>query len=146
MEIYPMSILQASTKDNHLLQEAITDYNFQIVPELPRAEIWNIDYVIKNDDGELIGGINAEIVNWGILFISLLFISKKYRNLGYGSKLLKYVEEKARINGCYLSHVDTFDFQGKDFYLDQGYTIFGILDGCPKGHNRYYLKKKLTDD
>ena len=141
-----MNILQASSKDNHLLQEAITNYNFQIVPELPRAEICNIDLVIKNDSGEPIGGINAEIVNWGILFISLLFIHEKYRHLGYGSKLLKHVEEKARIKGCHLSHVDTFDFQGKDYYLDHGYTIFGILDECPKGHKRYYLKKALTND
>ena len=42
-----------------------------------------------------------------------------------------------------LIHLDTCDFQSKDFYLKQGYEIFGVLDNCPKGHKRYYLKKML---
>ncbi|PPE03578.1 hypothetical protein HCUR_00960 [Holospora curviuscula] len=25
----------------------------------------------------------------------------------------------------------TFDFQVKDFYLKQGYEIFGVLEDCP---------------
>jgi hypothetical protein len=42
-----------------------------------------------------------------------------------------------------LAHLDTFDFQAKDFYLKYGYEIFGILDDCLKGLKRYYLKKAL---
>ena len=30
------------------------------------------------------------------------------------------------------------------FYLKHGYEIFGILEDCPKGHKRYYLKKSLV--
>ena len=45
--------------------------------------------------------------------------------------------------GAYLSHLDTFDFQAKDFYLKHGYEIFGTLENCPPNHNRYYLKKAL---
>jgi len=33
----------------------------------------------------------------------------------------------------------------KDFYLKHGYEIFGVLDNCPKGHKRYYLKKTLQE-
>lgn len=138
-----MQLIQATPQDNHALQEAITDYNIQIVPELPRAKTEKIDLVIKDSENRLIGGINCECVNWGILFIPLLYVHEQYRGLGYGSKLLKYAEEQARKKGCYLAHLDTFDFQGKDFYLKQGYEIFGVLDDCPKGHKRYYLKKGL---
>lgn len=44
-----------------------------------------------------------------------------------------------------LSHIilDTFDFQAKNFYIKQGYEIFGILDNCPEGHKRYYMKKNI---
>ena len=45
--------------------------------------------------------------------------------------------------GATLAHLDTFDFQAKDFYLKHGYEVFGILDDCPKGHKRYYMKKVL---
>ncbi len=40
-----------------------------------------------------------------------------------------------------LIHLDTFDFQAKDFYLKHGYDIFGILDECPQKHKRYFMKK-----
>lgn len=133
----------ASDKDNIALQNAITDYNIKIVPTLPRAETHKLDLVLKDKNQTLIGGINAEYVNWGILFIQLLFIEEQFRGLRYGSQLLKRVEQLAKAQGCHLAHLDTFEFQGKDFYLKQGYEIFGILDDCPKGHKRYYFKKKL---
>jgi len=45
--------------------------------------------------------------------------------------------------GCRISHLDTFDFQAKGFYEKLGYTVFGVLEDCPEGHNRYYMSKKL---
>jgi hypothetical protein len=39
--------------------------------------------------------------------------------------------------------LDTFDFQVKAFYEKLGYELFGILDDCPPGHRRYFLKKAL---
>jgi hypothetical protein len=60
-----------------------------------------------------------------------------------GTILLNKVEEKAKQLGATLSHLDTFDFQAKDFYLKHGYEVFGVLDDCPKDHKRYYMKKVL---
>jgi len=39
--------------------------------------------------------------------------------------------------------VDTFDRQVREFYEEIGYSVFGILEGCPKGHCRYYMKKSI---
>ena len=72
-----------------------------------------------------------------------LFVDKNHRRKDLGSKLLQHVENEARDFGATLSHLDTFDFQAKDFYLKHGYEIFGTLEDCPPGHERYYLKKKL---
>jgi hypothetical protein len=66
---------------------------------------------------------------------------KKYKNLS--SFLLNKVETEAKAMGARLAHLDTFDFQAKDFYLKHGYKIFGVLDDCPPGHKRFYLKKVL---
>jgi hypothetical protein len=38
-------------------------------------------------------------------------------------------------------HLDTFDFQAKDFYVKHGYEVFGVLEDCPEGHVRYFMKK-----
>ena len=47
--------------------------------------------------------------------------------------------------GAALAHLDTFDFQARDFYLKNGYDVFGLLDDCPEGHTRYYLSKHLNN-
>ena len=77
------------------------------------------------------------------MFISVLFVEEQYRGKGLGTLLLQHAEQKAKAMGIRIIHLDTFDFQAKDFYVRQGYEIFGVLDDCPKGHKRYYLKKNL---
>lgn len=62
-----------------------------------------------------------------VLYIDILWVNENYRHQGLGSKLLEYVEDTAKAKGCYLIHLDTFDFQAKDFYLKHGYEIFGTL-------------------
>ncbi len=57
------------------------------------------------------------------------------------------MEREAQNKGAILVHLDTFDFQAKDFYLRHGYEVFGVLENPPTGfykqHKRYYLKKNL---
>ena len=101
------------------------------------------NYIIKEND-KIIAGINSLIYHWKILYIDVLFVVEGYRGRNLGSTLLKKVEDEARIAGAELVHLDSFDFQGKDFYLKQGYEVFGVLEDCPKGHKRYYLKKNLV--
>tara|TARA_Y100000815_G_C13311257_1_gene488622 strand:+ start:572 stop:826 length:255 start_codon:yes stop_codon:yes gene_type:complete len=83
------------------------------------------------------------IYHWGILSIEELFVNKFFRHKQLGSYLLSKVENEAKALGATLSHLDTFDFQAKDFYLKHGYIIFGILNDCPPDHERFYLKKVL---
>lgn len=137
------SLVQASPENLKKLDDAITDYNIVSAKELPKAVIQRLDYIVEGPDGTLIGGIQAMMVNWGILQIDLLFVFEKYRKEGIGAQLLYHVEDIARKSGCHVSHLDTFDFQAKDFYLKHGYEIFGVLENAPKGHQRYYLSKKL---
>lgn len=125
-----------------LIDEKLFAFNKKCVPATQKPEVINKNFIIKEND-TLIGGICADIYIWKILYISLLFIDDAHRNKDLGSFLLKKVEDEARTFGVSLVHTDTFDFQAKDFYLKQGYEIFGVLDDCPEGHQRYYLKKIL---
>jgi len=138
-----LTAIPALTQELEVLGHAITDYNTLVVSQLPRAELYRLDFSAKNQERVLLGGIQAKRVNWGILEIELIFVFEKYRHQGIASKLLQYVEGIARDQQYHIAHLDTFDFQAKDFYLKQGYSIFGTLENAPKGHCRYYMKKDL---
>ena len=49
----------------------------------------------------------------------------------------------AKEGNCSLMHLDPFDFQAKEFYEKNGFEVFGILENCPPGHTRYYMKKEI---
>lgn len=117
-------------------------FNKSRIPATQKPEIIDKNFIIK-DGNKVIAGICADIYIWKILYISLLFVEDKYRHQGLGTLLLKKVEEEAKKFGVKLAHLDTFDFQAKDFYCSHGYEVFGTLDNCPEGHKRYYMKKIL---
>lgn len=102
-----------------------------------------INYNLQ-DNGVIIGGIHANLYFLkSIMHVDHLFVDEKYRGQDFGSLLLAKVEEIAKERDASLVHLDTFDFQAKDFYLKHGYEVFGVLEDCPKGHKRYYMKKVL---
>lgn len=124
------------------IDQKLFEFNKLCVPATQKPEVINLNFTIKNDH-EVIAGLCADVYIWQILYLSVFFVEENYRHQGLGTILLNKVEEKAKQLGATLSHLDTFDFQAKDFYLKHGYEVFGILDDCPKGHKRYYMKKVL---
>ncbi len=98
--------------------------------------------IIKNDKGELQGGILCDTY-WDWLHIDTLWLAEEFRNQGYGNKLLVAAEAEAKKRGCQNSHLETHDFQALDFYKKNGYEVCGQLDDLPQGYNRYLLKKHL---
>lgn len=139
---HEFEIIPASPEEADLVDSKLAEYNNQQVPFTQKPIIILQNYVIK-EQGNIIAGIKAEIYGWKILYIAVLYVDERYRGEGLGSALLNKVETEAKAQGVTLIHLDTFDFQGKDFYLKHGYELFGILDDCPKDHKRYYLKKTL---
>ena len=135
-------ITPATDEEALLINDKIVAFNNSKVPFSQEQEPIIQNYVIK-DGSKVIAGINAMIYHWGILYVDMLFVDEEYRGQDLGSQLLNKVELEAKAIGATLVHLDTFDFQAKDFYLKAGYEIFGVLDDCPKGHQRYYLSKKL---
>ena len=136
-------IVKATPEEAVYVDDQLVDFNREQVPftQIPNPVMMN--YVIKKND-LVIAGINAALYHWGMLYISELFVNAKFRGQRLGSQLLEHVEAEALTFGSTLSHCDTFDFQAKDFYLKHGYCIFGVLEDCPPGHQRYYLSKKLS--
>lgn len=137
-------LVPATEEEGDFIDDKLMKFNVSCVPFTQKINPLFIRYVIKNEKGEILGGINAALYHWNILYIDNFWLHESIRNKGYGSQLLKKVEEKAKENNCTLIHLDTFDFQAKDFYLKHAYEVFGVLDNCPKSHQRIYLKKNLN--
>jgi GNAT superfamily N-acetyltransferase len=125
------------------LSERIVEFNSSLVPFTQSEPFLHIAYGFKDERGEMLGGVTATMYCWRVLSIDVLWVSAKDRGKGFGSELLRAVEDEARRLGCRLSQLDTFDFQAKSFYVKHGYEIFGELDDCPPGHKRFYFKKVL---
>ena len=130
-------------EDTQILDDKIVAFNKSHAPFTQDNNFVNLNFHIKNEKSFVIAGINSLMYCWGMLYIDVLFIDENYRGQQLGSLLLSKVESAAKSMGASLSHLDTFDWQAKDFYLKAGYEIFGILDACPPGHKRYYMKKAL---
>ena len=137
-----LEIIKGTPEDRDYLDDKIVEFNFKQVPFTQEEQFINLDYVIKDHD-RVIGGITSVLYCWKCLYINILWLDNNYRNLGHGSRLLTQVENQAKKLGATLLHLDTFDFQAKDFYLKQGYEVFGVLDDCPPNHKRFFLKKIL---
>ena len=138
----PYELFVATDDECEQVSDEIMHFNAKQVPFTTKPTPVFKRYVIK-DNGVIVAGINAFVYHWGMLFIDELFVSEAYRKKRFASYLMKKVENEAKLIGATLAHTDTFDFQAKDFYLKQGYTVFGVLEDCPPGHKRYYLKKIL---
>jgi GNAT superfamily N-acetyltransferase len=129
--------------DARVVHESLIRFNSSVVPFTQSRPFVRMQYGILDDGGTLIAGITAMLYCWGILYTDVLWVHEHYRHRGLGTKLIRKVEEEAKKRGCTLSHLDTFDFQGKAFYEKLGYEPFGILNECPPGHQRIFLKKAL---
>lgn len=58
-----ITIHQATSEKLKILDEAITDFNISVAKELPRAIIQRLDFIAADIAGQMIGGIQAMIVN-----------------------------------------------------------------------------------
>lgn len=115
-------------------------YNFS---NLPTAAYEPFNYIARDEEEAVVGGLLGHRYGDGV-FLDILWIEESRRKQGVGRLLLERLEQEARLSGAKLIHLDTHDFQAPDFYLKQGYEIFGLLEDIPlPGNKRYFLKKVL---
>lgn len=136
-------ILSCERNDAEFICNRLVEYNLSKVAKTQVTNFINIHKKIVDEKGNIIAGCLAKMYCWKVIYIDILWIDEQYRKQGLGTKLLKEIERIAAEENCSLIHLDTFDFQAKDFYIKHGYEIFGVLEDCPENHCRYYLKKKL---
>lgn len=136
-------IKDCESADGDYIVDGLVKYNLSKVPKTQEIEFIDIRKKIVDENNNIIGGCLAKMYCWNVMYIDVLWIDDAYRKQGLGERLLREIEQIARDKKCSLIHLDTFDFQAKDFYVKYGYEVFGVLEDCPENHCRYYLKKKL---
>ncbi|MGH8689171.1 MAG: GNAT family N-acetyltransferase [Burkholderiales bacterium] len=97
---------------------------------------------VRDSKGRLLGGLILESY-WRESYVQLLWMSARTRGAGFGSRLLKQAESRARRRGSRLIHLNTYSFQAPDFYEKLGYRRFGGMSGSPQGHSRHFYVKRL---
>ena len=101
-----------------------------------------VHFFLKSDRGETMGGLLGGI--WGgWLHITYLWIDESARGRRWATKLMDLAEAYGRERGCHSVTLDTHSFQARPFYEKRGYEVFGTLDDYPKGHKKFFLRKKL---
>jgi GNAT superfamily N-acetyltransferase len=98
---------------------------------------------LEDDAGEVVGGIDG-LVFGGWVYVKLLWVAATLRGRGYGTELLRQMEEEAARLGCRSAHLDTYSFEARPFYEKNGYRVFATLDDFPPGHKKHFLRKRLA--
>jgi GNAT superfamily N-acetyltransferase len=138
-----MNLTESTSDERELIDSKLVEFNKANVP-FQQKDAWiGLSFVLKDDAGNVFAGVNATLYCWKVMYVDILYVDDEHRGKGYGRLLMDKAETKAKSLGGYMSHLDTFDWQAKDFYEHQGYVVFGVLENCPPGHNRYYMKKDL---
>ena len=95
------------------------------------------------DDGRLIAGLDACITAFRILYVSTVFVDEAYRRKGIGARMIREMEKRALAMGVNTVRLDTFNWQGKEFYEALGYRCAGHYENAEDGYSEYFFVKRI---
>ncbi|TQS75021.1 GNAT family N-acetyltransferase [Ornithinibacillus gellani] len=95
------------------------------------------------DGDRLIAGADADMTAYKILYVSTVFVDKDYRNNKVGTKLMSEIEKQAKLLGENMIRLDTFNWQGRDFYRSIGYEEVGFYENKDDGFSEHFFLKRI---
>ncbi len=134
-----------SGADREFVDEALGAYN---APFLRNPGYSYFGIFVREDAGAAQGAIRAGLIGncyAGWLFVALLWVHADFRRVGIGHRLMAEAERHGREFGCHSAWVDTFTFQGPNFYPKLGYVEFARID-YPPDHQRIFFRKQLQPE
>ncbi len=123
------------------IERGLHEFNLNVLGEEVIYNYAKIAITARDEQGEVVGGIIGQLI-WGWLHIDTLWVTGQQRGQEIGSHLLAALEQEARQRGVTQAVLETTSFQARDFYRKYGFEVVGQIDGKPKGHTWYYLKKE----
>ncbi len=94
-------------------------------------------------DGELVAGLNAYMTAFKILYVDTVFVAEAYRRQGLGRKLISEMEQRAKALGANMIRLDTFNWQGYEFYKSLGYEEVGHYHNEADDFHEYFFVKRI---
>lgn len=110
---------ETNKTDKQYINEELYKFNLKYFPEDLRGRYEEINLYLKDDSGNVRGGILAEVC-WNWLEIHIFMIDEDIRKSGFGTKLLVEMEKIAREKECDFIKLDTLSFQALGFYEKMG--------------------------
>ena len=95
------------------------------------------------EDGQVVAGLDACVTAFKILYVSTVFVDERYRRKGYGKRLIEEMEKRAKEMGVNTIRLDTFSWQGKEFYEALNYEIVGSYENSDDGYVEYFFLKRI---
>ena len=95
------------------------------------------------EDGKIVAGLDACMTAFKILYVSTVFVEEAYRRKGYGTRLIQEMERRAKELGANTIRLDTFSWQGKEFYEALGYQVVGYYENTTDGYEEYFFLKRI---
>jgi ribosomal protein S18 acetylase RimI-like enzyme len=122
------------------IQDNVATYTMAMTDAL---DFQPINYFLRQPRGEWVGGCMGYV--WACyLHVQWLWVAPSLRGRGHGTRLLRAAETAGVDNGALRVMLDTFNPRAKEFYIAQGYEIFGTLPEYPPGFSKFYLTKSLV--
>jgi ribosomal protein S18 acetylase RimI-like enzyme len=132
-------VFDASGADAQTVRDRLDLFNVGVTGE---SAYYPVNLCLKSERNEVLGGLLGAI--WGgWLRINYLWVDQAERGQDWGTRLMDQAEAYARERKCHSVELDTHSFQARPFYEARGYEVIATLDDYPKGHKKFFLKKKL---
>ena len=78
-----------------------------------------------------------------LFFVTQLYVEDKYRNNGYGYKLLSAIEDKAKLLGCNLLRLNTLNKKTASLYTRSGFKKTISIINYMNGFDLIYYHKNI---
>jgi predicted acetyltransferase len=100
-------------------------------------------FFIKNNERQIVAGVKG-LTYYGCLYTDSLWVTASLRKQGFGTLLMRKVEELARERGCTFALVASMDWEAPLFYERLGYRVEVVREGYAKNSKMFVLRKELA--
>jgi GNAT superfamily N-acetyltransferase len=127
-------------EQRNAIGRGLSAYNREAYGRLRGGERW---FLARDAAGSVQAGAKCEEA-WGWLYVDWLWVAESLRRQGWGGRLPAEAETYARGRGLVGLHLNTWSFQGPDYYPRHGFTCVGQMADMPPGATRYWFAKRFA--
>ena len=134
-----MKIIDLNEKQSEIIENKLRAFDETYITYKMEGSI----QIGIEEDGNLIAGLDACMTAFKILYVSTVYVDEAYRRKGYGKLLMEEMEKRAKEMGANIIRLDTFSWQGKEFYESLHYEVVGSYENALDGYAEYFFLKRI---